>query len=158
VTGEAATDSPKAPHCRNCGAIATQRFCPECGQETRLELPTLREFAREAMGRLVAFDGRLGRTLFALAFRPGHLTKAYLAGRRRTYVRPARLYLAMSILLLAIIRWELKPVDLANAVVVHTSEEPGGASGPKDAEGANPESFGTRNIYFMQRICTRSCF
>src|SRR5207248_5699313 len=67
-TGEAR--SPLPP-CRNCGESAPDQFCPRCGQETRVSLPTLREFMREAMGRLVAFDGRLWRTLVALAFRPG---------------------------------------------------------------------------------------
>ena len=49
---------------------------------------------REATGRYVAFDGRLWKTLSALLFRPGFLTREYLAGRRRRYIRPARLFLS----------------------------------------------------------------
>ena len=37
--------------CRNCGAPADDAYCAKCGQETRLRLPTLREFVREAAGR-----------------------------------------------------------------------------------------------------------
>ena len=41
--------------------------------------------AVEAMGRLVAFDGRLWRTMYALVFRPGFLTRVYLDGIRRLF-------------------------------------------------------------------------
>ncbi|MBP6369125.1 MAG: DUF3667 domain-containing protein, partial [Burkholderiales bacterium] len=74
--------------CRNCGAEAPGAYCPSCGQETALELPRAGQFMREAAGRYVALDGRMGRTLFALLFRPGFLTREYLAGRRKRYVRP----------------------------------------------------------------------
>lgn len=90
--------------CRNCGAAAPGVFCPACGQETRGDLPTLREFMREAAGRYVALDGRLWKTVGALLFRPGFLTREYLAGRRRRYVRPARLFLVASVLLFAALR------------------------------------------------------
>ena len=87
--------------CRNCGAEAPGAYCPSCGQETALELPRAGQFMREAAGRYVALDGRMGRTLFALLFRPGFLTREYLAGRRKRYVRPARLVLVLAIVLFA---------------------------------------------------------
>lgn len=100
--------------CANCGAHATGRYCPECGQETTLALPTARQFLREAAGRYVALDGRLWRTLFALLFRPGFLTRAYFAGRRRRYVRPARLFLVTSLVMFAVFRtaFEVPPIDV----------------------------------------------
>jgi hypothetical protein len=102
------------PCCANCGAAATGRYCPQCGQETTVELPTARQFLREAAGRYVAMDGRLWRTLFALLFRPGFLTCAYLAGQRRRYVRPARLFLVLSLLMFAVFRVVLTvpPIDV----------------------------------------------
>jgi hypothetical protein len=90
--------------CRNCGAEAPGTYCPACGQETRLALPTVRELMRDAAGRLVAIDGRLWRTLRLLLFRPGLLTREYLEGRRKRYVRPTRLFFVMSLLLFATIR------------------------------------------------------
>ena len=62
-----------------------------------MQVPTLPEFAREAAGRYVALDGKLWRTLGSLLFRPGLLTREYLAGRRRRFVRPFRLYLGTSL-------------------------------------------------------------
>jgi len=62
------------------------------------------QFMREAGGRYVALDGRLWKTLGALLFRPGFLTREYFAGRRKRYIRPARLFLVASLLLFAALR------------------------------------------------------
>ena len=91
-------------HCANCGAPVDGAFCARCGQETAIELPTARQFLRDAAGRYVALDGRLWRTLAALCARPGLLTREYLAGRRRRYVRPGRLFLVLSLALFAVLR------------------------------------------------------
>ena len=56
--------------------------------------------------------------MYALVFRPGFLTKVYLDGIRRRYVRPARLFLAMSLLLFAVIRLEVVTPDLSKVIVV----------------------------------------
>ena len=98
--------------CRNCGADAPGAYCPACGQETALRLPGAGRFMREAAGRYVAFDGRMWRTLFALLFRPGFLTREYLAGRRKRYVRPARLVLVLAIALFAAVRLTADPDEV----------------------------------------------
>jgi len=95
--------------CRNCGAIASEAFCAHCGQETVLRLPTLLEFLREAAGRYGAFDGRFWRTMRALLILPGFLTREYLAGRRRRYIRPARLYLFSTLIFFAVSRFFVEP-------------------------------------------------
>ncbi|MCV2419384.1 DUF3667 domain-containing protein [Paucibacter sp. DJ2R-2] len=100
-------------HCRNCGAEVSGLFCAQCGQETRVELPTLREVVGEATGRLLAVDGRLWRTLFLLVFRPGQLTVEYLNGRRKHYVRPARLFFALSVLMFAALKFGAEPLFLS---------------------------------------------
>jgi len=125
------TASPFADvrRCRNCGAPAPGRFCAECGQETELRLPTLREFLREAAGRYVALDGRFWRTIAMLVFRPGRLTREYLAGRRRRYVRPARLYLFSTLVFFAVSRFFVAPL---NAVDVGL-DTPSGSAGKAPA-------------------------
>ena len=110
----AAAAAPARVHgsCANCGAPIDDAYCPRCGQETSRQLPTARAFLRDAAGRYVALDGRLWRTLGALFFRPGFLTQEYLAGRRRRYVRPGRLFLVLSIALFAVIRLGADESDL----------------------------------------------
>jgi hypothetical protein len=101
---DAAPSSAPEPHCRNCGAVAVGAYCPACGQETAVTLPTARQFLRDAAGRYVALDGRLWRTLAALLFRPGFLTREYFAGRRRRYIRPGRLFLVLSLAVFAMLQ------------------------------------------------------
>ena len=107
-----ATGARAATLCRNCGASVAGKFCPQCGQETELRLPTLREFLREAAGRYVALDGRLWRTVQPLVMRPGFLTREYLAGRRRRYIRPARLYLFATLIFFAVSRFFVEPAEV----------------------------------------------
>ena len=94
-----------ATHCRNCGAEVTWNYCPQCGQATKLALPPAFAFMRDAAGRYIRLDGRLLRSLHALLVKPGFLTREYLAGRRRRYVQPARLFVALSIMLFAVLRF-----------------------------------------------------
>jgi hypothetical protein len=121
--------------CRNCGAHAPGNYCPNCGQETLLTLPTFATFMREAAGRYVALDGRAWRTLYALVARPGFLTLEYFAGRRRRYIRPARLFLVLYLVLFAIIGFVQSPADLGNEVVFVSSGTDGDAAAAPDGTG-----------------------
>jgi uncharacterized protein DUF3667 len=118
--------SASEARCRDCGAPAPDAYCPACGQETRERLPTLREFMREAAGRYVALDGKLWKTLGALLFRPGFLTREYLAGRRRRYIRPARLFLVASLLLFAVLRvaTDVADIEVIEAAPRETAKSP----------------------------------
>ena len=109
--------------CRNCGAPAPGRFCGSCGQETAVVLPRVGTFLREAAGRYVALDGRLWRTLFALFARPGFLTLEYFAGRRRRYIRPARLFLVLYLLLFALIGLMHSSGQLADEISFVNSDD-----------------------------------
>ncbi len=87
---------------------------------------------REAAGRYVAFDGRMWRTLIGL-FRPGFLTREYFAGRRRRYIRPARLFLVLSLGLFALLRFDVGSEHLL---------QPGLDSAENGSAGAGPAKTG----------------
>lgn len=92
--------------CLNCDHALGEprpRYCPQCGQDTRERAPRLWEFVRQFTGAYLSTEGALWRTLLAL-LRPGLLTTEYLAGRRRRYVLPVRLYLSISVALLLALR------------------------------------------------------
>jgi hypothetical protein len=91
--------------CANCSSAVTGNFCQQCGQETVLHPPSAREFVHEFIGHYVALEGRLWKTLGLLLFRPGRLTLEYLAGRRVRYVQPLRIYLTLSLVLFAVMKY-----------------------------------------------------
>ncbi|MBC7941830.1 MAG: DUF3667 domain-containing protein [Chitinophagaceae bacterium] len=107
-----------AEDCLNCAqpwSPPRPRFCPACGQETNIRPPRIGEFMQQFAGAYFASEGALWRTLKLLLLRPGELTRQYLAGRRKYYVLPLRLYLTISLVTL-----------LATRVVAGLSlEEPG---------------------------------
>ena len=91
--------------CKNCDTEVERNFCPECGQRSvDLERPVL-ELASELLRELLDIDGRVARTLRALLTQPGVLTSAFLAGQRRRYTSPVRLYLVISLLFFVLAAW-----------------------------------------------------
>ena len=124
--------------CRNCDTAAPGAYCPNCGQETRIALPTARQFLKDAAGRYIAVDGRLWRTLATLLLRPGLLTREYLDGRRRRYVRPARLFLVLSIAMFALFRVVVEVTTLADTDVIRFDVD-ATATGSTEDEARSPE-------------------
>lgn len=89
--------SGDAARCANCGAAVGGRYCGECGQRLEAPVHSLWHFTQVAAEDLTHADSRLWRTFWALLFRPGYLTREFLAGRRVRYLPPVRLYLVLSV-------------------------------------------------------------
>ena len=121
---DAQADVPPAA-CLNCGTAfgaPPPRFCPQCGQEALVRPPTLMEFLQQFGGAYFATEGALWRTL-KLLLRPGALTRQYLAGRRKHYVLPLRLYLSLSLPVLLALRL-LAGADMGVVQVNTQAERP----------------------------------
>ena len=88
--------------------------------------PTLGEFAQQFGGAYFSTEGALWRTLALLLFKPGELTRQYLAGRRKHYVLPLRLYLTVSVAVLLALRLmvALQPAIDARQVELLRAEPP----------------------------------
>jgi len=94
----AAPAAPAAmPLCDNCGAGVAGRYCGNCGQRLEPPLHSLWHFLGVAFEDVTHADSRLWRTLGALLFKPGFLTREFLHGRRARYLPPVRLYLVISL-------------------------------------------------------------
>ena len=124
------TDRPRCPNCQAPLALPQPAHCPACGQETNPRVPTLADFAKELGGQLLASEGALWRTLRGL-FRPGHLTIAYLAGQRRRYLAPLRLFLSICIVCAVLASWgrptpEPQTQDLLSGALMKLGQVDGG--------------------------------
>jgi hypothetical protein len=89
---------PRVQRCLNCGEVATENFCPACGQETAPAPQNIVDFLRGRIARYVTREGQLRQTIVKLLWQPGALTTEYLAGRRARYLRPFQLYLMVSVI------------------------------------------------------------
>ncbi len=81
-------------HCLNCGEdlLPGKDFCPGCGQKSKDAVLTFRQLVKDFTQDIFNLDTNLIRTLKALPF-PARLTKLYVAGHRKAYFTPIRLFL-----------------------------------------------------------------
>jgi Protein of unknown function (DUF3667) len=97
TAGVAAQLAARAARCDNCGAPVSGRYCGACGQRVEPPVHSLWHFTKVASEDLTHADSRLWRTLTALLFKPGYLTREFSSGRRARYLPPVRLYLVLSV-------------------------------------------------------------
>ena len=84
--------------CLNCGTGLKGPFCYFCGQPDRNFMRFFPVLLRDMMEDLLDLDSRFIRTMKPLLFKPGRLTRDYMAGRRFRYAPPMRLYIFSSLI------------------------------------------------------------
>jgi uncharacterized protein DUF3667 len=92
-----------SPVCLNCGEKLLGKYCWRCGQEAVDLHRPLRELYSGLVDDVLNLDSRLLRTLVPLVFRPGLLTREYLAGRRARSVRPFKIYLIAALVFFGVV-------------------------------------------------------
>ena len=100
-----AQNGKKPTHCPNCDRplAAKDHYCRNCGQSTRnLKVP-FKHLVLEVIEVIFHVDNNIFRTLGALLFKPGLLSSEYIAGRRKKYIPPMRLYIFISFIFFLIL-------------------------------------------------------
>jgi hypothetical protein len=93
AAGEAGRDDrTHERNCLNCGTPLTGPYCSECGQKAHVHR-SVRAFFQDFVTALFNFEGKIWRTLPMLAWRPGEMTRRYIAGERARFISPVALYL-----------------------------------------------------------------
>ncbi|MCZ8370717.1 MAG: DUF3667 domain-containing protein [Porphyrobacter sp.] len=91
--GEAHGHSAAGPVvCANCQTVFSGNFCPECGQKAHIHR-SLAAIGHDILHGVLHLDGKLWETLPLLTFKPGHLTRRYIAGERARFVSPMSMFL-----------------------------------------------------------------
>ncbi len=105
-------------HCLNCNAplfhdldMDHEVFCANCGQSSKDSKLSFGRLLNDAISNVFNLDSRLIHT-FRDIFSPSKLTRAYIEGRRKYYVNPARLFIFM---LIGLITLSLSVVKLENS-------------------------------------------
>jgi Protein of unknown function (DUF3667) len=78
--------------CANCNALFSGHYCPECGQKAHVHR-SIAAIGHDIMHGVLHLDGKLWDTLPLLAFKPGDLTRRYIAGERAKFVSPMAMFL-----------------------------------------------------------------
>jgi len=82
--------------CLNCNYVVENKFCPNCGQQNTETRQSFHYLFTHFVEDLTHYDGSFWKTIKALLFKPGRLTKEYLEGKRLKYVPPVKLYIFIS--------------------------------------------------------------
>ena len=88
-------------NCRNCGAElrSTDKFCPACGQGVAEGLDrSFSHLLRARLEEVTSVDSRFWRSIKALIFSPGSLSRAFREGRRRQFLSPIGIFLLGNLL------------------------------------------------------------
>jgi hypothetical protein len=123
--GEAAGHAAVQIDCPNCGASYRGSFCPSCGQKAHLHR-SLAEIGHDIMHGVLHLDGKLWKTLPLLAFKPGELTRRYIAGERAKFVSPIAMFLFTVFAMFAVFQMVGigAPTEMANDLFGSESEGP----------------------------------
>lgn len=90
--GEPGETPPSPGACANCSAMVSGHYCAECGQKAHIHR-SLAAIGHDIMHGVLHLDGKLWHTLPLLAFKPGELTRRYIAGERAKFVSPMAMFL-----------------------------------------------------------------
>ena len=97
--------------CPNCKASLHGQFCFACGQNQNSIDRHFYSLVSEALEDIIQPNSRTFRTILAVCFKPGFLTREYFSGRRARYIQPVRLYFITSILFFFVISLLSGPVN-----------------------------------------------
>ena len=101
--------------CLNCGTQLIGKHCHECGQKAHLHR-TIGAFMHDLVHGALHFEGKIWKTLPKLLFKPGELTRRYIAGERARFVSPMALFLFVIFLMFAVFQMAglSSPDDVGN--------------------------------------------
>jgi len=108
------------PHCKNCQTSLDSAYCPTCGQRDVDLERSIWSLIGEVVKETFELDGRAALTVRTLFRHPGMLTSDFLAGRRRTYTSPLRLYLVFSISFFILVAWLAQ-----SGILLEPGQDPG---------------------------------
>jgi hypothetical protein len=82
----------------NCGTALVGEYCHNCGQSAQQIIIPASELIREATAEVLSIERNFARSWRDLLTGPGRVTSEYIAGRRKFYITPFKLYLVSSVL------------------------------------------------------------
>lgn len=84
--------------CKNCGNEFEGKFCNQCGQKNIEGRLTIKEALHNFFHEFTHLDRGLFFLIQELSYRPGHVTKDYIEGKRKSYFNPLQfLILAVAV-------------------------------------------------------------
>jgi hypothetical protein len=139
--------------CANCGRAidgADQKFCPACGQSTPAHRIDWHFLGHELEHSVLHMDRGIFFTLKHLMFRPGHLIRDYIDGRRAHHVKPLMLIMITAAAVIFLTQW-LMGGDIVRSDLLLGAEGAARAEGHADSM-RFAETLGTVNAWMIHHF------
>ncbi|MBB3764459.1 DUF3667 domain-containing protein [Sphingomicrobium lutaoense] len=124
--GKGGEVTPGPGDCLNCAAPLEGHYCSNCGQKVQIHR-TLGGLVHDIVHGVLHLDGKFWNTLPLLVWRPGKLTRRYVAGQRARFISPIAFYLftvvAMFALVVSVGDVKSEDVTFGGAAAADTIEE-----------------------------------
>ncbi len=110
--------------CANCNhpLDLSDKYCPNCAQANSTKKLSIKDFFDEFFSSMISYDSKLLKTLVALLWRPGKITKDYINGKRASYTNPFRFLLSLAIIYFLIINSTNNFSEIDKFVAKNTKE------------------------------------
>jgi len=92
-------------HCMNCGKPLNGLYCYKCGQKNLRKRLILKDLFRDFMHHVLELETPFLFTLRNLMIRPGEVCRAYVEGKRKSYISPLQYFIISLAVYLFIFYW-----------------------------------------------------
>lgn len=92
-------------HCYNCNTELSKlaKYCSNCGQKHTTGKVPVYEFVYDFFKNVFNIDAKLPKTILYLLVLPGRLTTEFFKGKHKSYLKPAQVFVFMTLLCFALI-------------------------------------------------------
>ena len=139
----------KETNCLNCGGEVTGRFCPDCGQENTPPRESFGYLVYHFFSDFTHFDTKFFSSFKYLCFKPGFLTREYLAGKRLKYLPPVRMYIFISFVFFLVMSLLPKKSDEG---IIHVKYNNAADSSGRVTDAALPKQSGEDSILLKEMV------
>lgn len=81
-------------NCTNCGGELTGKYCANCGQE-RVKRLEVKSIVHDVVHGIWHWENSVLKTLLSLLKNPGRTVKDYIAGKRKSFVKPFSYFISI---------------------------------------------------------------
>ncbi|MFT6936544.1 MAG: hypothetical protein ACJA1N_000842 [Saprospiraceae bacterium] len=105
-------------NCYNCNTVLSSedKFCSNCGQKHTTGKVPVWNLVYDFLKNVFNIDAKLPKTLVKLLFFPGRLTTEFFKGKHQSYLKPAQIFVFMTLFCFTIIIFQANSLNTKWAI------------------------------------------
>ena len=91
--------------CKNCSREFDGKYCPDCGQNSKIEKITFKDIFSSVSNEIFNFDSKIYLTFKSLFLQSGNTSLDYVSGKRKRYINPITYYFITISILIVVMKF-----------------------------------------------------